>query len=209
MSHNTSHGWIKLHRSLLEHPLWLNSTNEQRVILVTLLMLANHAEKKWEWQGRPYTCKPGQLITSQESLRKKCSRRISRRQIQIALKRFEDMNFIVTKACSHNTLITICNWERYQQDNNADVQPAFNERSTDVQHAYTNKNDKECKNDKEPPLPPKGGSGGRFSSKGKQGLTKEALRVWKISTEIANELQERDRLSQQRNTAALAEVAAD
>ncbi len=129
MSHNTSHGWIKLHRSLLEHPLWLNSTNEQRVILVTLLMLANHTEKKWEWQGRPYTCKPGQLITSQESLRKKCSRRISRRQIQIALKRFEDMNFI---------------------------EPTGNQEG--IERA-TNKNDKECKNERTPYIPQTGEGG--------------------------------------------------
>jgi len=181
MSHNTSHGWIKLHRSLLEHPLWLNSTNEQRVILVTLLMLANHAEKKWEWQGRPYTCKPGQLITSLESLRKKCGPDMTLRQVRTALTRLEKMEFLTRRASHHNTQITICNWERYQQENCEDVKEdvkfVSNACPTDVQRVTTNKNDKECKNERTPLTPPEGGSGGEFSSKGKQGLSPGALKL--------------------------------
>jgi hypothetical protein len=55
---NTSNGWIKLYRCLLEDPLW-QCSNEQKIILVTLLLMANHTEAKWEWNGRPYQCRPG------------------------------------------------------------------------------------------------------------------------------------------------------
>jgi len=48
-------GWVKLHREILAKPIWTEATSEQKVLLVTLLILANHREKQWEWQGRPYT----------------------------------------------------------------------------------------------------------------------------------------------------------
>jgi hypothetical protein len=45
-------GWIKLHRELLEKPIWTAATPEQKVLLITLLMMANHGEKQWEWKGK-------------------------------------------------------------------------------------------------------------------------------------------------------------
>lgn len=78
-------GWIKLYRCLLDDPIWQCSTNEQRVILVTLLLMANHAEKKWQWQGKPYVCKPGQMITSLASLRQNTGQRISIQKIREVL----------------------------------------------------------------------------------------------------------------------------
>ena len=33
-------GWIKLHRGLLEKPIWTAATPEQKVLLITLLMMA-------------------------------------------------------------------------------------------------------------------------------------------------------------------------
>ena len=85
---NTSYGWIKLHRNLLRHPLWEVSTPEQKVLLMALLMMANHAEKKWEWNGRPYYCRPGQMITSLKSLSEKCGNGVTRRKVQTALRFF-------------------------------------------------------------------------------------------------------------------------
>ena len=182
MSHNTSNGWIKLYRCLLDHSLWLNSTAQQKVVLVTLLMLANHTEKKWEWQGKPYTCKPGQLITSLESLRTKCDSSMTIQNVRSALKRFESMGFISKQSNTHNTLITICNWERYQNDTETGNAPN-NMSPTDGQQmagkrVTTNKNDKECKNERTPYIPQTGDRGG---------LSKEALRVLRISREIENE----------------------
>jgi hypothetical protein len=170
MSHNTSHGWIKLHRCLLEHPLWLNSTARQKVVLVTLLMLANHAEKKWEWQGKPYTCKPGQLITSLESLRKKCESRLTIQNLRSALKRFEIMGFINRQSNKHHSLITICNWECYQNNNDM-TNTSGNVQLTNAQQTAnfqltTNKNDKECKNERTPSIPQKPGDGENSISDG-------------------------------------------
>ena len=147
---NTSHGWVKLYRCLLDDPLWQCGTNEQKIILVTLLLMANHAEAKWQWNGRPYHCKPGQMITSLNSIYEKCGKQISIRKIQLALIRFEKMGFLLKQSSPMNTLITICNWDTYQarenSDRQADVRPALNPCQSTVTPALTNKNVKNEKN---------------------------------------------------------------
>ena len=42
-------GWIKLHRKLQEKALWQCTTPEQKVILITILLNANHEVNEWEW----------------------------------------------------------------------------------------------------------------------------------------------------------------
>jgi hypothetical protein len=37
-------GWIKLHRKLLDDPIWLNSTSSQKVVLITLSENGNTTE---------------------------------------------------------------------------------------------------------------------------------------------------------------------
>ena len=147
---NTSNGWIKLYRCLLDDPLWQCSTTEQKIILVTLLLMANHAEKKWQWNGQPYTCQPGQMITSLNSIQEKCGKDISIRKIQLALIRFEKMGFLLKQTSPVNTLITICNWSSYQTpdtpDFKDDVKGALNPCQTSVTPALTNKNVKNEKN---------------------------------------------------------------
>jgi len=145
-------GWIKLYRTLLDSPLWQNSTAEQKVVLVTLLLMANHAQRQWEWQGKPYTCKPGQMITSLNSIQERCGKGISQRNIRTALKRFVKLGFLTDQSTKHNRLITICRWIDYQDTSQPDDKPADN-RLTDAcqtpdSHPTPNKNVKNEKNEK-------------------------------------------------------------
>ena len=61
-------GWVKLYRELKSKSIWQLSTPQQKVVLITILMTVNHEENKWEWQGKEYNCKPGQMITSLNSI---------------------------------------------------------------------------------------------------------------------------------------------
>ena len=143
-------GWIKLYRCLLDDPLWQCGTPEQRVILVTLLLMANHTEKKWQWQGRPFVCQPGQMITSLKSIQQKCGKQISISQIRRAIKRFETMGFLVNISAKDHRMITVCNWERYQHTSEAaDIAPVKNVSGLckdNVIMATPNKNVKNEKN---------------------------------------------------------------
>lgn len=107
-------GWIKLHRELMDKPIWLQSTPEQKVILITLLTMANHEERQWEWKGQKFIAKPGQFITSIKSIVDKCGDGISTQNVRSAIKRFEKFNFLTNQSTKQNRLITIENWGFYQ-----------------------------------------------------------------------------------------------
>lgn len=108
-------GWIKLHRELLEKTIWTEATPEQKVLLITLLMMANQGEKQWEWKGKKFTARPGQFVTSLPSLVQKCGKNSSVQKIRTALKRFAKYEFLTDESTTHNRLITIVNWGIYQE----------------------------------------------------------------------------------------------
>ncbi len=144
-------GWIKLHRQLIDKPIWMCSTLEQRVILITLLCMANHKPKKWEFGGEVYEVQAGQFITSVKSIIEKCnSEEITRQKVRTALKRFESYGFLTTKTTNKNMLVTIQNWAKYQDENYSLTNNLTTEQPTDNHQITTNNNDKndniECEN---------------------------------------------------------------
>lgn len=146
-------GWIKIYREILNKPIWLLSTPEQKTILITILLMANHEENEWEWKGERYICQPGQMITSLDKIAKKAGKGISIQNVRTALLRFEKYSFLTNESTNSNRLITICNWEDYQAketESNKDVnsQPTGDQQAPNNQ-LTTNKNDKNIKNDKE------------------------------------------------------------
>ena len=145
-------GWIKLYRELLDKPIWFESTPEQKVILITLLLMANHDGRQWEWQGKQYYAGPGQFVTSLSKIAEKAGPGISMQNVRTALKRFEKFNFLTNQSTKVNRLITIVNWGIYQ-DNPNEPNKDDNSQLTKSQQSTnkeltTNKNvrNKECKN---------------------------------------------------------------
>lgn len=106
--------WLKLHRELLNKPIWKQSTPEQKTILITLLLMVNFAPADWEWNGEIYTCQPGQRVTSLESIAAECGKGITIQNVRTALKRFEKLGFLTNESTKSGRLITIENWEKYQ-----------------------------------------------------------------------------------------------
>ncbi|EPG1054129.1 TPA_asm: DNA replication protein DnaD [Listeria monocytogenes] len=146
-------GWIKLHRDLKEKPIWKSSTPEQKTILVTLLMMANHKENEWEWRGKPFKAKPGEFITSIKSITEECGKGISSQNVRTALKRFENYGFLTKESTKVSTLINVVNWGVYQELENKTNTVTNNQLTNDSQTANkqltTNKNvrTKECNKD--------------------------------------------------------------
>lgn len=145
-------GWIKLYRELLDKPIWFESTAEQKVILVTLLLMANHDGRQWEWQGQQYYAGPGQFVTSLSKIAEKAGPGISMQNVRTALKRFEKFNFLTNQSTKVNRLITIVNWGFYQENPNEPNKATNSQLTKSQQRANkeltTNKNvrNKECKN---------------------------------------------------------------
>lgn len=109
-------GWIKLHRMLLDKPIWKASTPEQKTILITLLLMVWHRPNEWEWGGKQFKCEPGQCVTSLDSIVKECGKGISTKNVRTALERFEKYGFLANESAKQGRLITIANWELYQDD---------------------------------------------------------------------------------------------
>ena len=135
----------------MDKAIWQCSPPEHKSILITILMMANHNEKQWLWKNEKYFCKPGQLITSLKSIAFKSGTSVQ--NVRTALKNFEKKyDFLTNESTKQNRLITITNWDTYQE-NGCQPNKATNNQLTDDQQTpnkrlTTNKNDKECKNER-------------------------------------------------------------
>ena len=145
-------GWIKIHRVLLDKPIWQLSTPEQKSILITLLLMANHREKKWEWNGTQFACQPGQFVTSLEKIAEKSGAGISVKNVRTAIARFEKLGFLANESAKTGRLITIVNWGNYQlldkEGGKETGKDLAKTRQTPGKHLATNKNDKNVENEK-------------------------------------------------------------
>lgn len=143
-------GWIKLYRRLLDKAIWECSTPEQKVILITLLLMANHDEKEWEWNGKKFKCKSGQFVTSLSSIAKKAGKGISIKNVRTALEKFKKYEFLAYESAKTGRLITIVNYKVYQskENNTGKVigKQVAKHRQTTGKQVATNKNDKNNKN---------------------------------------------------------------
>lgn len=140
-------GWIKVHRSLLDKPIWLNSIPEHKSVLITILMLANHEEKQWDWGGQKFNINPGQFITSLGTIKNRTGKGITMQNVRGALHRFEKLEFLTNESTTIGRLITITNWDSYQYNQN-ETNKETNKRLTNDQQT-TNKRLTPTKNIKE------------------------------------------------------------
>ncbi|UYZ33649.1 hypothetical protein OD350_15395 [Clostridium beijerinckii] len=145
-----SEGWFKIHRVLFEKAIWLNSTLEQKVILITILSMANHEKREWEWKGTKFKAEAGQFVTSLEGIVKKSGDGISLQNVRTALKKFERYDFLTQEVTKTGRLIKIVNWELYQGKQEKNIRHSNSELTSISQTAdkevTTNKNNKNYKN---------------------------------------------------------------
>jgi len=140
-------GWIKLHRSILEWEWW-DDANTMRLFVYCLLM-ANHEEAKWHGT----TIERGSFITSTEHLASGVG--ISIQQARTALNHLITTGEITSKPTSKGRIITICNYDKYQPNEEEEQQAntqADDKQSTSNQQAdnkqiTTNKNIENNNND--------------------------------------------------------------
>ena len=107
-------GWIKIHRKILEWE-WYDDNNVFRLFF-HLLMTANYEEKSWHG----ITIGRGQIVTSVDNLSSQLG--LSAQQIRTAINKLKITQEITSKTTNKFTLITICNYEKYQFTDNAEQQ---------------------------------------------------------------------------------------
>lgn len=136
-------GYIKAYRSLLENPLVCRDT-ETFAVWNYLLLSVNHAEQKVLFGGKSITMLPGQMITG----RKKIADfwKISESKVERILNLLENEQQIEQQKSNKNRLITVLNWQKYQNSEQQIEQQVNNNRTTSEQQVNTNKNIKNDNN---------------------------------------------------------------
>lgn len=143
-------GWIKLHRKILNSALWKNCNANQKVVLITLLLMADFEENAWIYKNEEYKTGPGEFITSLQSISELsgCTVQV----VRTCLLKFEKYDFLTNKSTNKNRLIKIENWTQYQYKDD-EINKDINKRLTSNEQAAnkqltTNKNirNKESKN---------------------------------------------------------------
>ena len=104
-------GWIKLHRQLLNH--WIFIDPVALKIWIYLLLIVNHEEKKVLIGGELMAIKAGQTITSIRKIAAETD--TSRYKVSRTLEAMKKDGMITTKNIQHGTLVNISNYKRFQR----------------------------------------------------------------------------------------------
>lgn len=155
MEMQMNNGWIKISRGITEHWLWEDA--ERLKWWIDLLMLAAWENKKKLVQGRLVEIERGQAIISVRSLQERWAKRDkkgrvlskpSERTVINYLRLLEEDGMILRQNRQHQiTMLTICNYERYQAhdntcDNTSD-NTSDNTYDNEIKNIKNNNNDVE------------------------------------------------------------------
>ena len=142
-------GWIKLHRKIQDSPMYKSLSSKQRDVMIQCLLLANHEENEWAWGAQLYKCKPGQFVTSLDSLKKHCAKDISIASLRTSLLKLENLQFLTNISTKTGRLITICKYGSYQLNIDEATKTPTKTQQRPNKDPTPNKNDKELKKKKE------------------------------------------------------------
>lgn len=123
-------GWIKLHRKLLEHPIFKKEKHLR--LWIYILLRANFEDTTILWNGKLLYVPAGSFITGRDKLSEET--KIKPTTIEDILKDLEVLSQIRQQKTTKFRVITILNWHDYQNSDN--------KATTKRQQSDTNKNDK-------------------------------------------------------------------
>lgn len=143
-----SGGWIKVHRKLMESPIYSNAGMLK--LWIHCLLKASHTEHEHLVGMQLVKLEPGQFVTGREALAEEFNKGakkdevVSGRTLWRWIKNFETWQMLSIKSSSKFSVITVINWSSYQSFD----QHVSSTCPADVQHVSTNKNVKNDKNEK-------------------------------------------------------------
>jgi len=126
-------GWIKLHRRLLDQPrfddpAWLS-------VWIYLLLNATHQPVEKVFDGRLVTLRPGQLITGRHVIAAKTG--VHPSKVYRVLEMLKSEQQIEQRAGTKSSILTVLNWQSYQQPEQQIEQQASSRRAASEQQLNT------------------------------------------------------------------------
>jgi len=146
-------GYIKISREIFKgKSKTFNSLNVvQRYIAFSLISMANHKKEKWwdKYQKEFITIERGSFISSVEKIRKSIrSKSVTTKKVRGLLNILRAMQFLVIKTTKHYSLITIINYDFYQDGDSYRAKERAKQGQSKGKARATNKNGKNGKNKK-------------------------------------------------------------
>lgn len=132
--------WIKLHRQIMNWE-WYQDANVMRVFIHCLLSANSQPQK---WCG--IYVEKGSFITSNEKMA--CSLNLSVQQIRTAINKLKSTNEITHQTTSRYSIITVKNWDLFQDNNKQNNKQITNEQQTNNKQITINKNIEKDKKEK-------------------------------------------------------------
>lgn len=134
-------GWIKLHRKVLDNPLF--KFPNYTLVWMYLLLNATHSECDVLFEGKRITLKPGQLTCGASQIAKQMG--VTRSSVERALGRFKVEDMVEVQASNKCSLITVKNWASYQDTEEVVEEQTRNKRGASEEQVRTKQ---ECNNEK-------------------------------------------------------------
>ncbi len=138
-------GWIKMYRSLTDSEVWNLDRYSKGQAWVDMLLLANHKPNTFFIRGIEMNLEIGQLAYSQVTLSKKW--KWNRRTVNKFISWLEKRQMIHSKINKVCTVITILNYNKYQEGTQQSAQQSAQRVHNKV---HTNNNVKNVKNNTVP-----------------------------------------------------------
>lgn len=137
-------GWIKLHRQIRNH--WVFKNANYFKAWVVIISEVNHQSSKVLIEGELIECKRGQSINSLATWVSILGHDWTIQKLRTFLKLLEKDGMINTEGLRKTTRLTVCNYDSYQSEQQADNKQTTNSQQADNTQLTTNKN---VKNNKE------------------------------------------------------------
>ena len=106
-------GWIKLYRKLLDNEMWLQEKFNRSHAWIDLILIANHKDATINVRGNIIPIKRGQVGWSERSLAHRW--KWSRNRVRSFLEYLQIKQQIIQEKSHTTSVITIINYEKYQE----------------------------------------------------------------------------------------------
>lgn len=143
---SSNDGWIKLHRTILNHWIWNEKPFDKRSAWLDLILRANHSDNKFSLGGEVIVVKRGSFITSELKLMERWG--WSKSKVRRFLEMLQKESMIEKNSDRKKTTLTIVNYDVYQELRTIKKPQKDHQETTERPQKDTNKNDKNDKNEK-------------------------------------------------------------
>ncbi len=129
-------GWWKFHRQMFENPV-VNKDSEYFYVWCWILTYAAYEEKRVLFDGKDIVLQRGQLLTTAKHI--STSLNINESKVNRILKKLKIEKQIDKQTSSRNTLITVLNWNFYQEIDKQNEEQVTSKRQTSEEQMKSNR----------------------------------------------------------------------